>query len=201
MKLGMVEKFPYTIVPNTLREFLSGIPDKAVPSKVTSSYLNSIGLKSSNDRSIIGPLKAVNLLDSNGVPSEVYEAFRAGPKGALDLATSIKKAYAELYGVYDNAHNETDDNLRTFFTSKTKLGPNVIKYQLATFKVFCEFANFSGNTLTASAHVEPTTVRASPQLPAFHIDLHIHLPDSKDPLVHDLIFQAISKHILKGTST
>lgn len=68
----MTDKFPYTNVPGSLRNFLKGIPTRAVPDKVTQKYLASIGFKSSNERAIMGVLKTIKLLDTNGIPTDNY---------------------------------------------------------------------------------------------------------------------------------
>ena len=106
----MGEGYPYTTAPNKLREFLKGLPSRAVPDKVTVKYLISIGMKSTADRSIIPVLKAVNLLDNNGNPTENYKTFRDGSRGPPLLATLIRATYDGLYKVYEDAHNQSDQS-------------------------------------------------------------------------------------------
>jgi hypothetical protein len=192
------EKYPYTSAPNKLREFLKGLPNRPVPDKVTQKYLETLGMKSHADRTIIGVLKAVSLLDGNGAPMESYRLFRDKSRGPGILAAAIHSTYEELYKVYEDPHRQNDDNLRNFFKTQSNLGDSAINYQIATFKVLCEFADFgaaaSPSTLSQESS-RPTSQQT--QQPVFHIDLHIHLPDAKDPLVHNAIFQAIARHLMK----
>jgi hypothetical protein len=197
----MAENYPYTTAPNKLREFLKGIPSRAVPEKVSTRYLEELGMKSKSDRSIIPVLKAVKLLGSDGSPTENYRQFRDESRGPSILGLAIRETYAALYNVYDDAHSQPDLNLRNHFKAKSDLGESAISLQIATYKVLCEFADFSGTAPVASADRQATGgAIADRAVPAFHIDMHIHLPDSKDPMVYEMIFQAISKHIMKATS-
>ncbi len=196
----MQGKFPYTSAPNSLRKFLKGIPDKAVPPKVTKQYLQSIGLKSKADPTIIPVLKSVELIDGSGVPTNAFRDFRDESKGPPILATLIRKKYEDLYSTYEDAHVQNDDNLANFFKVKSELGPRAINYQIATFKTLCEFADFKagGAPVVGQASQTPTSRTSQADLlPGIHLSLEIHLPESKDPAVYDLIFQAIAKHVLK----
>jgi hypothetical protein len=198
-KLSMVEGYPYTTAPNKLREFIKGIPSRAVPEKVSQNYLEGLGMKSKADRSIIPVLKAIKLLASDGAPTENYRQFRDRSRGPSILGSTIRETYAPLYNVYDDAHSQPDANLRNHFRAKSDLSDTAVNFQIATYKTLCEFADFTNITATVSNTPGAAGVSgAARQLPAFHIDMHIHLPDSKDATVYDSIFQAISKHIMKA---
>lgn len=87
-------------------------------------------------------------------------------------------------------------------SEKTKMSPSVVKLLVATFKVLCEFADFSTTTeIKEKQETERPDVKAAtiPGYPSIHLTLQIHLPESKDPAVYDSIFQALSKYLLKGT--
>jgi len=190
--------FPYTTAPKKLRAFLRGIPERAVPQKVTQSYLKGIGMKSSADRTIIPVLKTVGLLDGSGVPKEEYKHFRDKSKGPAILANLIRATYKDLYSTYENAHSQTDEKLRDFFSASSTLGKSAIDFQIATFKALSEFADF-GAVSVAKESLPPRGVTSIPTYPEIHINLQIHLPESKDASIYDSIFQALAKHLLKGS--
>lgn len=199
----MASNFPLTTVPNSLRKFLKGVPDRNVPPKVTTQYLKSITLKSSNDRSIIPVLKYIGLLDPTGVPSESYRRFRNKSEGPLELAQQIRKAYKQLFDTYDNAHTQQDDQLRDFFRANTDVGDRAINLIVATFKTLCEFADFgAGAPATGNkdgrgdTKVSPPGAPAS-QPPEIHINLQVHLPVSDDTSVYDSIFDAMARSLKK----
>lgn len=199
-----LEKYPYATAPNTLRKFLKGIPEKAVPEKVTQRYLESIGMKSKNDRTIIPVLKFVGLLDGSGIPTGDYKTFRDKSKGPGILANLIRTAYKDLYSTYEDAHSQSDEALSNYFHAKSELGERAIGFQLATFKALSEFGDFKG--IVPTSQVGPAGITPAPGVtpvsgvrPEIHINLQIHLPESKDSSVYESIFQAIAKHLLKGS--
>jgi hypothetical protein len=198
--------FTYTYVPNTLRQFLKGVPNRGVPTKVNAEHLKSIGLKELNDQSIIRVLKFVGLLNGDGAPSEGYKDFRDKTRGPALLAKEIQRAYRELFETYPDAYTQTDENLRNFFTGKTSLGKKAISLVVSTFKVLCEFGDFSdvrtaagGPASITQTHLTgaSTASGASGSGPSIHINLQVHLPEAADSTTYDAIFAAINRHLGK----
>lgn len=197
--------FTYTYVPNSLRKFLKGVPDRGVPSKVDAAHLKSIGLKEQHDQSIIRVLKFINLLNNDGSPAQAYKDFRDKSKGPSVLAREIRSAYKELFDTYPDAQTQSDENLRNFFSGKTNLGTAAIRLIIATFKVLCEFGDFSDVQAGASGpssitHALQSGVAAHEGTgggPAIHINLQIYLPENVDASAYDAIFAAISRHLGK----
>ncbi len=202
----MAADFSYTSVPNSLRQFLKGVPNRGVPAKVSADHLKSIGLKETNDQSIIRVLKFVGLLNSDGSPNDAYKEFRDKSKGPGLLAKEIRRAYKELFDTYPDAQTQTDENLRNFFNAKTGVGQKAVSYILATFKVLCEFGDFSG-TQVASLGAGPVGHAASGggqgvgpgrgNAPEVHINLQIHLPDAASAATYDAIFEAMARRFGK----
>jgi hypothetical protein len=198
----MAAAFTYTSVPNTLRKFLKGIPSRAVPPRVTAQYLASIGLKEVNDSSIIRVLKFVGLVDGSRNSTEAFRQFRDEKNGPTALARQLQSAYKELYDTYDNAHNESDQNLSSFFKAKTDVGEKAIRFMVATFKVLSEFASFSEVSLTDDRKADARSASSvgivqstSPAGPQIHINLQIHLPPEGSPATYDAIFEALSRRL------
>jgi len=204
--MASASSFTYTSVPNTLRQFLKGVPSRGVPTKVNPVHLKSLGLKEVNDQSIIRVLKFVGLLNGDGSPSEGYKEFRDKTRGPVLLAKEIQRAYRELFETYPDAYAQTDENLRNFFTGKTSLGKKAISLIVGTFKVLCEFGDFSG-VRTATGGMTSTTQTlltggstsgsATVSGPSIHINLQVHLPEAADPTTYDAIFAAINRHLGK----
>ena len=200
----MATNFAYTSVPNSLRVFLKGIPQRAVPPRITRQHLKAIGLKSSNDATIISVLKFINLVGANGNPTEEYKQFRDRTKGPVVLANEIREGYKALYDTYEDAYAQSDDVLRNFFTANTSVGPRAVQYIVATFKVLCEFADFSkpSEAVAAAGDGSPSvSAMAKDGLrvsgPQIHVNLEIHLPDAKDPETYEAIFDAMARKLLK----
>ena len=195
----MAAPFAYTSVPNSLRQFVKGVPARAIPAKVDSKYLASIGLKGQNDASIITVLKFIGFLDGGGAPTNVFKSYRDKTRGPTVLAQQIRDAYKALYQTYEDAEKQSDDILRDFFSANTKVGAKAISYMIATFKVLAEFGDFTstskGPSLMPQDSSKPPGISeqsAKAAGPQIHINLQIHLPDSNNPATYDAIFDAIA---------
>lgn len=197
--------YTYTYVPNSLRKFLKGVPDRGVPSKVDAAHLKSIGLKEQADKSIIRVLKFSNLLNNDGSPAQAYKDFRDKSKGPSVLAREIGTAYKELFDTYPDAYTQGDENLRNFFSGKTNLGADAIRLIIGTFKVLCEFGDFSDaqaatSSVSPIAHLQKGTIaphQGQGGGPDVHINLQIYLPENVDVSAYDAIFAAINRHLGK----
>src|SRR5437879_9955198 len=89
-------KFPYCTAPNALRRFLTLVPDKPRPPKVTVRTLKAWGFTSSNDFSILRVLKALDLLSSSGEPTQHYVGFMRRDSGPAALGTRLRGTCLEL---------------------------------------------------------------------------------------------------------
>ena len=142
--------YPYTIKAGALKKFLEKIPIMGVPLQVTQKYLNTLGLKSSNDRKLIPVLKFIKFLDDSAGPTEYYKAYRDTSKSSKILGRAIKKAYAEVFNVYPNAEKQDIASLRNFFSSYTNSGEKVIKSTVETFKALCSLADLNDDSLEST---------------------------------------------------
>lgn len=194
-------KIPYARTPNALRKFIKGIPDRNIPSKVDGGYLKSIGLKNTNDQSVVPVLKSVDLLDASGKPTDAYRGFRDKVRGPLILGDRLRKAYAILFNVFEDANSRNDSELNNVLATHIEGGARVQQMILATFKVLCEFASFSqgvtGAPVTpaagASVYQAPQAV-GTPRIET-HLNIQLHLPETKDASVYDAIFESLVRNL------
>src|SRR2546428_11144329 len=100
-----MERYPSIQNVGSLRNFIKQIPTLGVPPKVILQYLESVGLKSKNDRPIIAILRFIDFIDESGAPTENYKLFRNKEKSGTIMATCLRKAYAELFQTYPDAYN------------------------------------------------------------------------------------------------
>jgi len=144
----------------------------------------------------------VGLLNGDGSPSDAYKDFRDKGRGPALLAKEIRRAYKDLFDTYPDAHAQNDENLRNFFSGKTNIGNAAISFILGTFKVECEFGDFSNTQTTtlgtaSAANLQLGAGSAPASIPAIHINLQIHLPEAADPTTYDAIFAAVNRHLGK----
>src|SRR5258708_35345486 len=111
--------FAYTVVPGKLKPLLGKIRSVGVPPKVTIQWLKTIGFKSSNDSTLVGVLKFIDLIDANNVPTSRWSQFRGSDHKAV-LGDAIRHGYDDLFSVYPDANNRSQTELdHVFSTSST----------------------------------------------------------------------------------
>lgn len=203
-------EFPYTTVPGKLGSLLDKIRHTGVPPKATLAWLKSLGFTSSNDATVLPILKFIGLCDQSGVPTDAWKHYRGGQHGAV-LAGCIQNGYSELFTIYPSAHQQSDGDLTSFFTTRSSAGKQVISKTVTTFKTLCGKADFSGAP-THHGHsptpqppappAGPPTVGHSPAAPVVnnphpevHIDIQIHISPEATPTQIDQIFKSMSKHL------
>ena len=199
--------FVYTTVAGKIKPLLDKIKTVGVPAKVTHAWLKTIGFTSSNDSSLIGVLKVAQLIDASQAPTALWQKFR-GSEGAAGLAEGIKTGYAELYGVYPDAHGRSNNDLENVFSQSSKAGKQAISKAVATFKNLAKEADFSKSGPTGSAeaqHLETTTLHAPVEgqpprkargaAPNLHIDVQVHISADASVEQIDQIFASMAKHL------
>lgn len=203
-------EFPYTTVPGKLGSLLDKIRHTGVPQKATVAWLKSLGFTSSNDATVLPILKFIGLCDPSGVPTDEWKHYRGGQHGAV-LAGCIQNGYSELFAIYPSAHQQSDGDLTSFFTTRSSAGKQVISKTVTTFKTLCAKADFSASPThhapTQTPHA-PTAPAAAPVVshspvapvtssphPEVHIDIQIHISPEATPTQIDQIFQSMSKHL------
>lgn len=215
-----MSEYPYAHVSSKLKDFLDKIPSTGIPDKVTYNELAARGFKSTNDRSILGVLKYLSLVDSEGVPTENWNAYRNRSNNKALLATLIREAYSELFVMYPEAQERTDEEIRNFIASKTKVGEDSVQRIVTTFKTLCGMAGFDAPQIPADVQTEEQDQRRqpapddiggltqttgllggmaslSPSAPhPVHVDVHIHLPATNDVQAADALIKSIARHIL-----
>jgi len=210
MREGLaVEDFVYTTVPGKIGALLSKISEVGVPQRATGKWLQSIGLTSSNDRSLLRVLEHLGFTDSSGSPGELWREYR-GSEGKQALGSAIRRAYTQLYDTYPEAHTRSREELRAFFSSHSKAGKGAINYMVSTFLELCKVAGMNSERRIevpiAGANGQgpndkPACETISGMLPrgfAVNVNIQLTLPETTDEKVYDTFFSAMRRHLLMG---
>jgi len=182
-----------------------------VPAKVTTKYLQSVGFKSTNDRPIIGVLKALGFLDSSGVPTEVWKSYRNADKAKSVLASSVREAYPGLFETYPDADRKDSEALLNYFRSKTNLGGVALTQMVRTFQTLCEFGDFtkgatvkvaskskskSDDVEVLSRAMRPPEKEGTSQTLTLNLNIQLQIPATEDATIYEKFFTAMRKHLL-----
>jgi hypothetical protein len=208
----------YLITTKNLDSFFNALRSAKAPDRFTNKFLTQLDFTSSNDRLYIGLMKALGFIDESGVPTKRYYAFLDQTESARILAEAIREAYEDLFAVNKKANElsveEVKNKLRTL--TQGQKSDNVIGLMANTFKALVALAEWTVQTPQAptdrsAPHAPPVTPSSPPPSNAtlheqrplprgekplqLHYDIHVHLPESRDPAVFDAIFEAMRKHL------
>lgn len=142
-RMPLTARFKYTNVTGKLLDLLRRAPDVGRPKKVTPAWLNSIGCASSDPNSIIRVLRFVELIGGDDSPTDLWETIRAPSReNRIRFAKAVRKAYADLFQFYPDAHRKDDKALETFFKGQEIGGKEVQALVLKTFRALTLFGDF-----------------------------------------------------------
>lgn len=205
-----------------LPDILTEIQQAQVPPKFTIEFLKTLGFTSSNDRSILGVLKALGFLDQSGVPTERYRRFRSKADAPYVLAEAMREAYSDIFLAREDAQTLSNERVKGILATKVDKGDAVLDKMATTFRVLAGLAKWdrpSSTPVEETPPVEPSsngespsvqqsqqTTPASPVLPnsarrdgavpQFAYNIQIQLPATKDISVYNAIFKSIREHLL-----
>lgn len=198
--------FTYSPQPARLKPFFEHIQPAGVPTKVTQKYLESVGFMSKNDRYLISILKFIGFLDTNGVPTEKWRAYRNREAAPGVIAQAIRTAYSDLFDTFPDAYRKDNEALRNYFSTHTTHSERTIGLLVRTFTALCELANFDTvpkeesvpkrtTPETAEVRVPQTTLLGSSGM-TVNLNIQLTLPATEDTSIYEKLFAAMKKNLL-----
>jgi len=201
--------FQYTTVLGKLTVLLDKIRKIGIPKKATQGWLETLGYKSKNDRTMLKVIEFIGFLDESRVPTEVWKKYRGADHQKV-LAIAIKTGYAELFNVYPIAWECSTSELESFFSTHTTAGKQVINKTVSTFTTLCGLADFSDGDEIKTIVKYPDkklkkaekkevatseTYKTGVISPSLHINIQIHISADSSTEQIDQIFMSMSKHL------
>jgi hypothetical protein len=182
------------------------------PQIADAKWLSSIGFSSPKATTLLGILKAIGLTDNSGRPTERWLAYRDNLNGKKALAVGVHEAYADLFSTYSDACNRSENELKSFFESRTSAGPDPIAKMVLTFRTLCAQSDFgetqaqqgsdNGSAALVSGDTESgqgapfQIARGTSAGVTVNINIQLALPETTDETVYDNFFSAMKKHLL-----
>jgi hypothetical protein len=213
--------FPYTTVAGKLKPFFDKIQQVGKPETVDKKWLASLGFGASNDPSIMPVLKFIGFIDQAGKPTPRWIEFRDRRRAAQVLAAGIQEGYSELFAMYPDANQRSDEDLKNFFRTRSEAGDQAISKTVSTFKSLCEMADFGQTAITSNAPnvseaVAPPKISTSggitdtvysdtKRIPkaldtgiTININIQLTMPETTDESVYIKFFAALKNQLLSG---
>ena len=135
----------YTTKYREIPKYFNSILGAQPPQRFSIKFLESLGFSNTNDGRIIGVLKDLGFLNTDGAPQKRYLDFLDPTQSRRVLADGIREAYSDLFAVNKKANEltaeEAKSKLRLLYPGKkTNL---VIGHIAETFVALCQYADFS----------------------------------------------------------
>jgi hypothetical protein len=195
-----------------LKDILEAMQAAQAPKKFTVAFLQGLGFPGTADRLMIGILKALGFLTASGEPTQRYYAFLDQSQSARVLGEGIQDAYADLFQVntraYDLSNTDIKNKLKTL--TQGQFSDSVLDKMAGTFKSLSSLADFSGAPKPQPVEnqgpeeaVVPEGKQPEPTPPAglrlggLVYNIQIHLPESRDPAVYDVLFRSLKEHLFQ----
>lgn len=208
----------YLITTKNLESFFNSLITAKAPEAFTQKVLESLEFKSTNDRLYISLLKGLGFLDPNGVPTERYYKFLDQSQSKQVLAEAIREAYSDLFAVNIKANELTVQDVKNKFRTLTqgKNSDKVLGLMANTFTALVAYAEWGTATKRAEEKKDKKveTPAEQPKEPAIkeedtededigiklpktqlHYNIQLHLPESRDPAVYDVLFKSLKRHL------
>jgi len=196
-----------------LDSIINSVINAKAPDKFTTRFLEDLGFKSSNDRLIIGVFKALGLIDDNGQPLQRYYEFLDQTQTKKILAIGIQEAYEDLFNLRKDAQTLSNDEIKNKLKTLTQgqKSEKVISLMAATFRALCDLADWTdipiekpdftvGDTsamIPTQQEVDQIAVMSGGSTKMnLHYNIQIHLPETTNAAVYDVIFQSLKKHLV-----
>lgn len=200
--------YPYVQSPDKLVDILKRIPSMGKPETFGTKKLQALGFTSSHDTKILNVLKFLGLIEDKkgGSPTEVWQALRSNFQATL--ADCIIKGYSELYSIYPDAHVQSTESLRNFFTANTTVGADTVGKISTTFQTLASLAEFDSREPSAKGdssrpesghaigqHKEVLVTGATSPLSTININIQLQLPSDSTGEVYEKLFKSLKDHI------
>lgn len=202
-------EFAYTTVPGKIGRILEKIRTTGVPASADTVWLKRMGFTSSNDKSLLPVIRQVGLISGKS-PTPLWSKYRGGDHKKV-LGRAIRDGYAELYSIYDDAHERGNGELTHVFSTTSTAGAQSIAKTVATFKALvaeAEFEQKSGTdshqiaaaseqseTVNAPKVPRPAPVGNEPSGTSLHLNIQIHISPEATPDQIEAIFASMAKHL------
>ena len=180
------------------------IKGAGTPPKFTLEFLKSLGFPSSTDRPVIGVLKGLGFLTSDGVPTDRYNSYRDAARSGHALAAGLRDGWSPIFLADQGASERSTTQLTELFKSVSGKGEAVAKKMATTFRWLCDLADWSTTHASETPIIAEEVARKSGGEPspttvngvALHHDVHVHLPSTSDVAVYTAIFRALRSELL-----
>ena len=201
----MASELPYLASYKNVGKLFQKITSAKQPEAFTTRFLcDTLGLKSTGDRSLIALLKTLGFLDTAARPTKDYGVLKNPSEAIRAIGRAVRRAYEPLFAANENANELTAGELRGLIAQVTGAETGTCSKIAGTFNALTKIADMSVShemsesereTLESEAPQEerPPQKMFAALRPEFHYNIQVHLPSNADEGTYLNIFNALRK--------
>jgi len=174
------------------------------PEVFTNSFLtDTIGLKSTADRSLINMLKKMGFLDPTGRPTESYGLLKNKNVSRAAIADGLRTLFAPLFEANERANELKPEELKGLIAQVTGSEKNIVNQIAYSFNAIAKNTDFSKSAkpIITKNGDEGGDGAKPPILPTppsglrtdFHFNIQVHLPANGNEATYLNIFNSLRR--------
>lgn len=211
---------PYLATNKNISTLFEKISSAKIPEVFTHSFLQTtIGLKGTNDRSLIPLLKSLGFLDQSNIPTQSYRLLK-GHNAKPAIAQGIKLAYGQLFDADQTANKLSPEKLKSLVAQVAGTDDGATSPICNTFLALVKSADFETDVVNGNGvknvdqdgtESDESEVESEPAArkrddgnlykkpssgnlrPEFHYNIQVHLPSNSSEETYLNIFNALRK--------
>jgi hypothetical protein len=204
----MPVSLPYLVSYKNVPALFEKIASAKIPDKFSREFLSdTIGLKASNDRSMIPLLRTMGFIDQSGTPTDLYRLLKSDKRKQV-LAGGVRRAYGPLFDADQNANALPSDKLKSLVAQVAGTDDTLTSRISGTFNSLVRLADWTvpeedfGSKKTKESHQDDLSASNANVLSKdkvnglrteFHYNIQVHLPANGTEEVYLNIFNALRK--------
>lgn len=157
----------YLTSTKNLKSILQAVQSAQAPDKFSGRFLETLGFSSSNDRLLIGVLRDLGFLDTDGKPRERYFRYLDQSQAPKVMAEAVRESYADLFAIRNDAEKlpkaEVINKVKTL--SQGSLSESVLEKFALTFSALVAISDFSEAPRRAPIDIGPAMPQTKDQKP------------------------------------
>jgi hypothetical protein len=205
----MAIELPYLPMVKNVPVVFEKIARAKIPDAFTNSFLSgTLGLKSTNDRALIGLLKKMGFLDNSGKPTKTYALLKNKEQAKKAIAEGVRRGFAKLFEANEGSHALSSEQLKGLVAQVSGTEENMTNLITGTFRALVPLADFTAQeepppatdngSKEAKTEVAPDAQATQVQPPAkfhpeFRFNIEVHLPSNGTEETYLNIFNALRK--------
>lgn len=199
----------YLTSTKNLGKILASVQNAQAPKQFSTRFLASLGYPSVNDRLVIGVLKSLGFLTSEGTPTKRYFEYLDQTQSKRVLAEGIREAYGDLFQINRKANELSNTEVKNKLKTLTQgqVSTAVLDKMASTFKALAQHADFAAlptaeretekTDEAGAAETKDTTEPGKVNLGGLVYNIQLILPADRDQSVYDALFRSLKEHLLK----